>query len=198
MTRKKSKKPRFKSDWKIRNPEKVKESNRRHYLANKEKYLKKALEWNRKNKDLRNQRQRMAYKKRPNDGNSVRAKARKLGFKSGFEVEIARQLEELGQPINYEVDKIPYVVPATKRKYLPDFRIAQNVYIEAKGKFDASERRKFMLLKEQFPDIIIHIAFQNANQKIRKGSKTTYADWCEKHGISWSHKQIKKDWLTKS
>ena len=31
--------------------------------------------------------------------------------------------------------------------------------------------------------------------KIRKGSKTTYADFCEKHGIVWAEKEIPTDWL---
>ena len=32
--------------------------------------------------------------------------------------------------------------------------------------------------------------------KIRKGSKTTYGDWCDKNGIVWAEKQIPEDWFS--
>ena len=37
--------------------------------------------------------------------------------------------------------------------------------------------------------------FYNANQKIKKGSKTSYADWCDKHGIKWADKKIPPEWI---
>ncbi len=39
------------------------------------------------------------------------------------------------------------------------------------------------------------MVFQNPNGKIRKGSKTTYANFCDKHEILWAEKQIPKEWL---
>jgi hypothetical protein len=53
-----------------------------------------------------------------------------------------------------------------------------------------------LLIKEQHPDLDIRLLFQNAYNKIRKGSKTTYAMWCEKKGILYAHKQIPKQWLS--
>jgi hypothetical protein len=35
----------------------------------------------------------------------------------------------------------------------------------------------------------------NAFNKIRKGSNTTYARWCEKKNILYANKQIPKQWL---
>jgi len=52
-----------------------------------------------------------------------------------------------------------------------------------------------LLIKEQNPKLDIRIVFQNENQKIRKGSKTTYADFCNKHGILFASKEIPEDWL---
>jgi hypothetical protein len=53
-----------------------------------------------------------------------------------------------------------------------------------------------LLIKEQHPDLDIRLLFQNAYNKIRKGSKTTYAMWCEKKGILYAHKQVPKSWLS--
>lgn len=104
-------------------------------------------------------------------------------------------LRENKLPVAYEPDVLPYKIPESLHKYKPDFRITDTMYIEAKGKFVAADRQKMLLVKEQHPNLKICILFQNAFEKIRKGSKTTYAMWCDKHGIEWSHKIIKKEWI---
>jgi hypothetical protein len=35
----------------------------------------------------------------------------------------------------------------------------------------------------------------NANNKIRKGSKTKYSDWCEANNFIWCDKDIPLDWM---
>jgi hypothetical protein len=125
----------------------------------------------------------------------TKKRSRKPRYKSKWEVEVAEQLEKQGIPLHYEEDVIQYTIPESNNKYHPDFRISKDVFLEAKGKWVAQDRKKHLLLKEQHPDIKIYIIFQNANQKIRKGSKTSYGDWATKHGIEWSHKVIKKEWL---
>jgi hypothetical protein len=38
------------------------------------------------------------------------------------------------------------------------------------------------------------MVFQNSKGKIRKGSKTTYADFCDKNNIVWADKTIPTAW----
>ena len=52
-----------------------------------------------------------------------------------------------------------------------------------------------LLLIEQHPEIEFRMLFSNANQKIKKGSKTSYADWCDKHNIKWANKEIPQEWI---
>jgi len=40
------------------------------------------------------------------------------------------------------------------------------------------------------------MVFMNANNKLRKGSNTTYAAWCDKKGIKYANKTIPKSWLS--
>lgn len=117
-------------------------------------------------------------------------------YKSVWELDVSKLLEELDIPVEYETDKIPYTIPESSHKYTPDFKLRKDVYIEAKGKFVAQDRKKILLLQEQYPNLKVYLLFQNANQKLRKGSKTSYGEWCSKNGIEWSHKTIKKEWLT--
>jgi hypothetical protein len=123
-----------------------------------------------------------------------RRQAEKLGFRSGFESDIATILTEDKIEYEYETMQIAYIVPEVSRSYTPDFILPNNVIVEAKGRWTIEDRKKHLLIKEQHPELDVRIVFQNANTKIRKGSKTTYGDFCDKHGILWGHKEIPKSW----
>ena len=57
------------------------------------------------------------------------------------------------------------------------------------------DRQKMQLIKEQHPDLDIRMVFNRSASPIRKGSKTTYADICEKLGIPYADKVIPIEWL---
>jgi hypothetical protein len=119
----------------------------------------------------------------------------KYGFRSGLEESIGRQLKALGIKVDYESLKIPYIKPETKHSYTPDFVLPNGIIIESKGRFVVEDRKKHLLIKKQHPDKDIRFVFSNANSKIRKGSKTTYAMWCDKHGFKYSNKTIPQEWI---
>jgi hypothetical protein len=58
------------------------------------------------------------------------------------------------------------------------------------------DRTKHLLVKAQHPHLDIRLVFMNAFNKIRKGSNTTYAAWCEKKNIQYANKTIPKSWLS--
>src|SRR3990167_6679019 len=121
---------------------------------------------------------------------------KKPRFKSKFEEDFVKQLKVLNIPCLYEQDVIQYTIPEKIHKYYPDFKLRKNTYCETKGKWVSQDRQKHLFLKEQHPELKIYIVFQNSNQKIRKCSKTTYGEWATKHNREWSHKEVKKEWLT--
>tara|TARA_R110002110_G_scaffold7510_1_gene37930 strand:+ start:453 stop:824 length:372 start_codon:yes stop_codon:yes gene_type:complete len=117
-------------------------------------------------------------------------------YRSRFELGLAKQLIDKKIKFEYEKHKIVYVPKI--RTYTPDFYIPEtDIYIEAKGEFDKSDRVKMALVKEQHKKLDIRMVFMNAKNKIYKGSKTTYADWCNKHGYIWAEKTIPMEWLKK-
>ena len=67
--------------------------------------------------------------------------------------------------------------------------------IETKGRFVTADRQKHILIKEQHPDLDIRFLFQNSKARISKSSKTTYADWCRKHGFQFADKVVPEEWL---
>lgn len=119
-------------------------------------------------------------------------------YRSKFEEKVAESLEEQNVPYEYESHKIEYEVPSRKAKYTPDFRLPNNIIVEAKGLFDASDRAKHLLIKAQHPEIDIRFCFQRASTRLRKGSPTSYAMWCEKHGFKYCEKTIPEEWIKES
>lgn len=124
-----------------------------------------------------------------------RQAAKVKGYRSGLEVGLAEALTHVGIDGEYEQHKIKYTKPATNHTYTPDFRLPNGIFIETKGRFVAEDRKKHILIKDQHPELDIRFVFQNSKNKIRKGSNTTYADWCEKHGFQYADKTIPETWL---
>ena len=125
----------------------------------------------------------------------VRANAIKHGYRSGFEHKVSEQLTESKIKFGYEDTVINYIKPKTHHTYTIDFTLPNGILVETKGRWVIEDRKKHILIKEQHPELDIRIVFQNAKTKIRKGSKTTYGDFCDKNGIIWAEKNIPKSWL---
>ena len=117
-----------------------------------------------------------------------------MAFRSGLEEKVADLLCELGVPYEYESTKVPYVI---QHSYTPDFHLPNGVFLECKGYWDSEDRRKIKAVKKQSPHLDIRMVFQSPYNTIHKKSKTTYAQWCERHDIPWAHfHTIPIDWLT--
>jgi hypothetical protein len=117
------------------------------------------------------------------------------GFRSGLEERNAQHLLNLGYKVNFETFKIPYTVPQTKHTYTPDFPLPNGIIVETKGKFEPKDRAKHLFIKFQMPWLDIRFVFMRPNDKIAKGSPTTYAMWCEKNGFKYAARLIPEAWL---
>lgn len=108
-------------------------------------------------------------------------------YRSKFEKNVAGYMGKRRIPFGYEVEKFKFVQPAKSRTYTPDFYIpATKTYIETKGKLTPDDRTKLVWVMEQNPGIKLAILFMKSTNPIRKGSKTTYADWADSVGIDWA------------
>lgn len=115
------------------------------------------------------------------------------GFRSGLEEEIAKQLEASHVDYEYEKERISYQRTCF---YVPDFKLPNGIYIEAKGRFTSDDRGKLLKVKKQHPDLDIRLVFSRSKAKLSKDSKTTYGQWCERWGFPYSDKQIPEEWLS--
>jgi hypothetical protein len=66
--------------------------------------------------------------------------------------------------------------PARIHRYRPDFTLPNGIIIEGKGIFEAADREKHLLLKEQRPDLDIRFVFSRSEAPIYPKSPTTLAD----------------------
>ena len=114
-------------------------------------------------------------------------------FRSKLEENIANLLEGLGVSYQYESEKLGYTI---EHAYCPDFVLPNYTYLEAKGYWDAKDRRKILAVKRDNPSIDLRMVFQSPYNKISKKSKTTYAQWCDKHNIPWTaFHEVPLEWL---
>jgi hypothetical protein len=119
----------------------------------------------------------------------------RAAYRSGLEATLAAALATAGVPVSFEQHRIPYTQPEKARNYTPDFVLPNGIVVETKGLFTAEDRAKMLWVQAQHPTLDIRMVFSNAKAKLRKGSPTTYAEWCDKNGIPWAHKVIPAEWL---
>ena len=118
---------------------------------------------------------------------------KKKTFRSKLEENVAALLDQLGASYEYETHKVAYAI---MRHYNPDFILPNGIMLEAKGYWDSEDRRKILAVVRDNPDLDLRMVFQAPFNKISKKSKTTYAQWCEKHDIKWAAVHaIPIDWL---
>lgn len=134
-------------------------------------------------------------KKKKNRSLSKKQVGLKYGFRSGLEERVANQLSSHEVKYTYEEKKVKYIIPETVHYYTPDFVLENGIIIETKGRFVLEDRKKHLYIRKQHPELDIRFVFTNPLAKIRKGSKTTYADWCEKNGFKYAKGLIPKEWL---
>tara|TARA_R110001606_G_scaffold14737_7_gene61706 strand:+ start:238 stop:666 length:429 start_codon:yes stop_codon:yes gene_type:complete len=125
----------------------------------------------------------------------LRANAIKHGYRSGFEHKVSDQLKENKIKFEYETTVINYIKPETNHTYTIDFTLPNGILVETKGRWVLEDRKKHLLIKKQHPELDIRMVFQSSKTKIRKGSKTTYAMYCDKHDIPWAEKIVPESWL---
>lgn len=117
------------------------------------------------------------------------------GYRSGLEDSISEHLQSLGVLAEYENTKISYTQPESKHVYTPDWELPNGIIIESKGIFELADRKKHLLIKAQHPDLDIRFVFSRSKSPIRKGSPTTYAAWCIKHGFLYADKLVPLAWI---
>ena len=74
---------------------------------------------------------------------------KKIKFRSQLEENIANLLEGLGVSYQYESEKLGYTI---EHNYTPDFVLPNYTYLEAKGYWDPTDRRKILAVKKSNPD----------------------------------------------
>ena len=122
------------------------------------------------------------------------------GWRSGLEEDIATSLTNRGAVFTYESLVLEWTPEVKVRRYTPDFIITtasgNTIVVESKGRWTREDRMKMKCVVEQHRDVDIRMVFQNPRAKISKSSRTTYAEWCDKHlGIEWAHGDVPTDWI---
>jgi|TARA_B100000686_G_scaffold317079_1_gene365528 hypothetical protein len=118
----------------------------------------------------------------------------RLPYRSKFEIKVAADLGK--RKVAFEYEKVSFDYVPKIRNYTPDFYLPESkIYIETKGRLTTNDRVKHLLIKDQWVDLDIRFVFVNAGNKISRTSKTTYADWCDRHKFLWAEGLVPMEWL---
>ena len=110
---------------------------------------------------------------------------KEVKVRSNLEKKFVEILNNLEAEFMYEAVKIPYVIPESNHNYIVDFVSKNGVFWELKGYLsDHKERYKYVLLKQQHPDLDLRFVFDNPN-KLCGGTKMTHAKWAEKYNFPY-------------
>ena len=126
--------------------------------------------------------------------NRTKFRGIQAGYRSGLEEDTAAYLKKKKIKFTYEKEKIKWV-DLKVRTYTPDFVLGNGIIVETKGRFISVDRRKHKEIKKQFPELDIRFVFANSRAKLYKGAKSSYGDWCKKHGFKYADKVIPDKWL---
>jgi hypothetical protein len=100
-------------------------------------------------------------------------------FRSGLESAL---YDKLNKEFKYEPYKLPYII---RKKYLPDFvHEEKKILVEAKGYFRVGDTQKYTSIRDSVGDWELVFVLSDPNKKIRKGSKMTMGQWCDKEGLA--------------
>lgn len=130
----------------------------------------------------------------------------KIRFRSNYELKLFQDFCKRPEvtTIAYEGYEIGYTTrkadknghwQTVKHTYTPDFVINAGskgmVIIEAKGKFDAENQRKFSAIRKQYPKAKIYFMLKDYTSLIEvRGSTMLLRDWLGEHGYDygWGYK----------
>lgn len=133
--------------------------------------------------------------KTSNGRSTARQRGIQHGYRSGLEEAIAAQISSLGLEVEYESPESKIKYQKKESTYTPDFVLPNGIIIESKGRFLATDRTKHLLIKKQHPEKDIRFVFSNSRQKLSKGAKSTYGEWCDKYGFKYADKLIPSSWF---
>lgn len=126
-----------------------------------------------------------------------KTKYKGITFKSAYEAQVAKYLDEIGAKWEYEPETYEFVPP--KSHYTPDFKVVykdgRKEFLEVKGYFDPQAKMKMQCIKEQYPDMPITLHFMKPYTRLTTRSPLTYLDWAEKHGYRVRYFNESGTWL---
>jgi len=124
-----------------------------------------------------------------------------LIVRSNLETKIVSILNNNSNDWKYEVTKIPYSIPESSHTYTVDFTLPNGILLEGKGYLsDHAERYKYILIKQQYPDLDLRFIFDNPN-KLVGGTKMTHGKWADKYGFRWcgvKDIEVLQEWIKES
>jgi hypothetical protein len=114
-------------------------------------------------------------------------------YRSRLEASVAKKAQASRISLEYEPFTVAFVQPAKKRKYNPDFVLANGILIEVKGRLTREDRVKMILVRDQNPQLDIRFVFKEDGW-LTKTKTTRYSEWCKNNNFKYAFERIPIQW----
>ena len=125
----------------------------------------------------------------------ARRKAR-LAYQPFYKkVEIQLKKQGVEYELNNKDKAIEYISCKKTKVFVPCFVMSDGMIIECVSGLLARDCRKYLLLREQHPDLDIRFVFEIDNMKILGGDGLSLAEWAASNRFHWAKKLIPLEWM---
>lgn len=134
-------------------------------------------------------------------------------YRSNFEKSVADVLRENKVDFQYESRTFDYLVQSRNwvicemcgpikgqivRKYLVDFELKNEIFIETKGRLTDKDRSKLLSVKKHHPELDLRLVFQRDNlikSRAARDNNIRYSEWATKNGFPNTVGEIPEQWI---
>lgn len=134
-------------------------------------------------------------------------------YRSGLEKSVADVLRDAKVDFQYESRTFDYLVQSRNwvicpscgpikgqivRKYLVDFELKNEIFLETKGRLTDKDRSKLLSVKKQHPELDLRLVFQRDNlikSRAARDNNIRYSEWATKNKFPNCVGEIPEQWL---
>ena len=106
-----------------------------------------------------------------------------IQYRSKLEAAVAHDLTERG--VGFEYEPLSFLYHDGARKYTPDFRLDNGVFIEVKGWLKREDRQKMTNVRLENPGIDLRLVLADPHRKLDRAKPITAEGWCIKNCWTW-------------
>ena len=111
------------------------------------------------------------------------------------EIETQLKVHRLEYELNNKDNSIEYINCKKTKVFVPRFVMSDGMIVESVSYLLKQDCRKYLLLREQYPNLDIRFIFESADKYVSGGDGLTLAEWAASNKFHWANKLFPLEWM---